>query len=127
MDTGYEKEVLADKIVIFRFKSTSRETVDTWFGDVVSEFAKALEEGRRTRVMYDLRVVGMLTPYTLQRAQALERGVPVPDDWRVATLVPSEFVANLVNYVISISQMSGMQSKSRVFSNEDEALAWLRE
>jgi hypothetical protein len=44
----------------------------------------------------------------------------------VATLVGTAFLANMVNYVISVSLLPEMRLKSRVFSDEAEALAWLR-
>jgi len=51
----------------------------------------------------------------------------VPDDWRVATLVGNAFIANMVSYVKSVSRLPTMHDRSRVFSDEAEALAWLRE
>jgi hypothetical protein len=99
--------------------------VDAWIADVATVFAQSLEQGRPVRLMYDVRSIGLVTPYAIQRAEELER-LAVTDDWRVATLVGTAFLANMVNYVISVSLMPEMRSKSRVFSDEAEALAWLR-
>ena len=122
---GFDKEILEGNITIYRSKSSDREVVDTWFDDVATVFAQSLEQGRPVRLMYDLRNIGLVTPYAIQRSEELER-LAVTDDWRVATLVGTAFLANMVNYVISVSLMPEMRSKSRVFSDEAEALAWLR-
>jgi hypothetical protein len=122
---GFDKEILEGSITIYRSKSSDREVVDTWFDDVATVFAQSLEQGRPVRLMYDLRNIGLVTPYAIQRSEELER-LAVTDDWRVATLVGTAFLANMVNYVISVSLMPEMRSKSRVFSDEAEALAWLR-
>ena len=122
---SFEKEILEGGITIYRSKSSDREVVDAWIADVATVFAQSLEQGRPVRLMYDVRNVGLVTPYAIQRAEELER-VAVTDDWRVATLVGTAFLANMVNYVISVSLMPDMRAKSRVFSDEAEALAWLR-
>jgi len=122
---GFDKEILEGNITIYRSKSSDRQVVDTWFDDVATVFAQSLEQGRPVRLMYDLRNIGLVTPYAIQRSEELER-LAVTDDWRVATLVGTAFLANMVNYVISVSLMPEMRSKSRVFSDEAEALAWLR-
>jgi hypothetical protein len=75
--------------------------------------------------VYDVRNIGLVTPHAIQRAEELEK-LAVTDDWRVATLVGTAFLANMVNYVISVSLLPEMRTKSRVFSDEAEALAWLR-
>jgi hypothetical protein len=125
-DKGYTKDVHDDGVVVYHIGSTTRSSIDEWFQDVAAEFARALEQGRPVRVMYDLRRVDLVTPYGVQRAEALEK-LPVPDDWRVATLVGNAFIANMVSYVKSVSLLPTMRDKSRVFSDEAEALAWLRE
>jgi hypothetical protein len=122
---SFEKEILEGGITVYRSKSSDREVVDAWIADVATVFAQSFEQGRPVRLMYDVRNVGLVTPYAIQRAEELER-VAVTDDWRVATLVGTAFLANMVNYVISVSLMPDMRAKSRVFSNEAEALAWLR-
>jgi hypothetical protein len=122
---GFDKEILEGSITIYRSKSSDREVVDAWIADVAKVFAESLEQGRPVRLMYDVRSVGLVTPYAIQRAEELER-VAVTDDWRVATLVGTAFLANMVNYVISVSLLPDMRAKSRVFSDEAEALAWLR-
>jgi hypothetical protein len=125
-DQGYDKQVYEDGIVAYRMRSTARPNVDAWYQDVAVEFARALEQGRPVRVMYDVRRLDLVTPYGVQRAEALEK-LPVPDDWRVATLVGNAFIANMVSYVKSVSLLPSMRDKSRLFSDEAEALAWLRE
>jgi len=125
-DQGYDKQVYEDGIVAYCMRSTARPNVDAWYQDVAVEFARALEQGRPVRVMYDVRRLDLVTPYGVQRAEALEK-LPVPDDWRVATLVGNAFIANMVSYVKSVSLLPSMRDKSRLFSDEAEALAWLRE
>ena len=125
-DKGYTKDVYDDGIVVYRVRSTMRSCIDEWYQDVAAEFARALEQGRPVRVMYDVRHIDLVTPYGVQRAEALEK-LPVPDDWRVATLVGNAFIANMVSYVKSVSLLPSMHDKSRLFSDEAQALAWLRE
>jgi len=122
---GFDKEILEDDITIYRCRSSDREFVEAWYDDVAAVFAQSLEQGRPVRLMYDLRNVGLVTPYAIQRSEELER-LAVTDDWRVATLVGTAFLANMVNYVISVSLMPDMRARSHVFSDEAEALAWLR-
>jgi hypothetical protein len=122
---SFEKEILEDGITIYRSQASDRDVVDAWYDDVAVVFAQSLEQGRPVRLIYDVRNVGLITPYAIQRAEELER-LAVTDDWRVATLVGTAFLANMVNYVISVSLLPEMRSKSRVFSDEAEALAWLR-
>jgi hypothetical protein len=122
---SFEKEILEGGITIYRSTSSDHEVVDAWIADVGKVFAESLEQGRPVRLMYDVRSVGLVTPYAIQRAGELER-LAVTDDWRVATLVGTAFLANMVNYVISVSLMPDIRAKSRVFSDEAEALVWLR-
>ena len=122
---GFEKEILEDGIVIYRAKSSDRAVIDAWHNDVAAVLAQSFELGRPVRLMYDVRNIGLVTPYAIQRSEELER-LAVSDDWRVATLVGTAFLANMVNYVISASLVSDMRSRSRVFSDEAKALAWLR-
>ncbi len=122
---GFDKEILEGGITIYRSKSSDRDVVDAWYDDVAVVFRQSLEQGRPVRLMYDVRHIGLVTPYAIQRSEELER-LAVTDDWRVATLVGTAFLANMVNYVISVSLMPEMRARSRVFSDEAEALAWLR-
>lgn len=124
-DQGYDKQVYEDGIVAYRIRSTARPNVDAWYQDVAAVFAQALEQNKPVRLMYDLHRIDLVTPYSVQRAEALEK-LPVPDDWRVATLVGNAFIANMVSYVKSVSRLPTMHDRSRVFSDETEALAWLR-
>jgi hypothetical protein len=100
--------------------------VDQWFEKVAAVFAQALEQGTRARLMYDLRKLDVITPYGLQRVEELER-LPLPDDWRVATLVTNPFIASVANYVISVARLPAVRNHSRVFTDEAAALAWLGE
>jgi len=124
-DIEINKEILEGGITVYRAKSSSREVVDAWYDDVAEVFRQSLEQSRPARLMYDVRNIGLVTPYAIQRSEALER-LAVTDDWRVATLVGTAFLANMVNYVISVSLLPEMRARSRVFSDEAEALAWLR-
>jgi hypothetical protein len=126
MSKGYIKEILDGNVVVFRAMLATREFVDEWFQDVAAVFAQALEQGTRARLMYDLRNLDIITPYSLQRVEELER-VPLPDDWRVATLLTNPFLASVVNYLISVARLPAMRHHSRVFTDEAQALAWLRE
>jgi len=124
-DLPYEKEILEDGLVVFRITSTSREHIDVWFQDIASVFAKARADKAAARILYDIRNIEMVTPYSVQKAEDLIK-LPLPDDWRVATLVKNAFIANMVNYVKLVSLQPGIRDRSRVFSDEVEALAWLR-
>ena len=126
MDLPYEKQVLEDGIVVFRVKSTIREHIDAWYQDVASVFAKSRAEQAASRILYDIRNIDAITPYGVQKAEDLSK-LPLPNEWRVATLVKNAFIANMVNYVRLVSLQPGMRDRSRLFSDEAEALAWLRE
>lgn len=123
---GYEKEVLPDGVVIYRIHGTDKITAETWFHDVTAVFAEAIRQGQPARLMYDVREVGFFTPHVMKRAGQLAQ-VPLPADWRVATLVKNAFVRQLVSTIKTISLLSQeMYERSHVFSDEAEALAWLR-
>jgi hypothetical protein len=68
----------------------------------------------------------MVTSYGVQKAEDLAK-LPLPDDWRVATLAGNAFIANMVGYVRLVSLPPEMHNRSRVFSDEAEALDWLRQ
>ena len=122
---AYEKEVLQDGVIVFRLKSTAHEEVDAWFQAVGQVLTEAHDKRTRARLMYDTREIALITPYLVQKAEDLNK-FPQPDDWRIATLVKNAFMANMVNYVRLVSLQPTMRERSRVFSNEAEALAWLR-
>lgn len=124
-DQSYEKEILPDGIVVFAVKSTARAHIDAWYADVASVFAEARAKGAPVRLLYDIRQIDLVTPYSVQKAEDLNK-LPQPDNWRVATLVKNSFIANMVNYVRLVSLQPGMRERSRIFSDEAEALAWLR-
>lgn len=126
MDLPYEKEILEDSLIIFRIKSTGREHIDAWFQDVASVFAQARANKTPAHILYDIRNIDMVTPYGVQKAEDLIK-LPLPNNWRVATLVRDAFIANMVNYVRRVSLQPGVRDRSKVFSDEAEALAWLRE
>lgn len=126
-DRGYEKEVLADGVIIYRLHSKSEATFAAWFEDVKAVFARARESGTAARLLYDVREIDAISPRQMRMAQQLA-DLPLPADWRVATLTGSSFATNMINLIRSISLLSpGMYERSRVFSTEDEALTWLRE
>jgi hypothetical protein len=123
---GYDKEILSDGIVVYRLRQTSPDCVDAWFADVAEVFARALETGEAPRLLYDVRTLTFPSRHLLQRAEALNK-LPAPDTWRVATLAGSQFATELINLVRSVSLLSASQyARSRVFSDEATALAWLR-
>ncbi len=126
-DKGYEKEICADGVIVYHLHSKSESAFQDWFEDVAAVFAKAREEGKAIRLLYDVREIDAISPMQMHRAQQLAE-LPLPDDWRVATLTGSSFATNMINLIRSISLLApGMYERSRVFSDEGEALAWLRE
>ncbi len=125
IDPGYDKEIRDDGIIIFRIRSTQRPVVDRWYQDVAGEFARALNEGRATRFIYDARRVNLANPYILKRASDLAN-LPLPPDWRVATLVSSGFLKHFVHTIRVVSLTSQeMFERSQIFTDEDEAVRWL--
>lgn len=123
---GYEKEVLDDGIIIYRLREGKVESVDAFFMDVAAVFARALETGEPPRLLYDVRALSFPSRHMLQRAEELN-DLPAPDTWRVATLTGSQFATSIINLIRSISLRSPDQYKrSRVFTNEVEAIDWLR-
>jgi hypothetical protein len=121
----YDKLVLEDGIIVFRLRSTAREHLDAWYQDVAGVFAEARASGVGVRLLYDVRGIDLVTPYSVQKAEDLNK-LPQPVDWRVATLVKNSFIANMVNYVRLVSLQPSVREQSHIFSDEAEALAWLR-
>jgi len=64
-DQGYDKQVYEDGIVAYRIRSTARPNVDAWYQDVAAVFAQALEQNKPVRLMYDLRRIDLVTPYSV--------------------------------------------------------------
>jgi len=124
-DQVYDKQMLEDGVIVFRLKSTAHDHVDAWFQDVGRVLTEAHDKHTMARLMYDTRDIALITPYLVQKAEDLNK-FPQPDDWRIATLVKNAFMANMVNYVRMVSLQPTMRERSRVFSDEAEALAWLR-
>lgn len=122
---AFDKAVLEDGVIVFKIKSTAHEDVDAWFQAVGQVLTEAHDKRTIARLMYDTRDIALITPYLVQKAEDLNK-FPQPDDWRIATLVKNSFMANMVNYVRMVSLQPTMRERSRVFSSETEALAWLR-
>ena len=123
----YDKELLEGGIVVYRLRKTSRECMDLWFEDVSNVFESSLAQDNSVRLLYDVRALTVPTPYSLERAQALA-DLPLPEDWRVATVTGTGFATGLINLIRSASLLSHeMYERSRVFSAERDAIAWLRE
>lgn len=130
--SGYDKEVCPDGIIIYRFtvpaegRFLSNAHTDAWFNDVTQVFAQAKAAGQAARLAYDVRALSIPSPYLLQRAQALAR-LPLPANWWVATIVRSQFAADVINFIRVASLSTADQTKrSLVFKDEYEALQWLR-
>ncbi len=127
IDHCYERGVLDGGIIVYRLKKTTRECMDGWFEDVAAVFSTARERDASVRLLYDVRSLDVPTPYSLDRAQALSK-LPLPADWRVATVTGTGFATGLINLIRSASLLSHeMYERSRVFSSEREAVVWLRE
>src|SRR5512136_2443437 len=109
----YDKLVLEDGIVVFRLRSTAREHLDAWYQDVADVFAEARARGVGVRLLYDVRGIDLITPYSVQKAEDLNK-LPQPTDWRVATLVKNSFIANMVNYVRLVSLQPSAREQSRI-------------
>jgi hypothetical protein len=122
----YDKEIRYDGVVVYKFKSTTHACMDMWFDDVAAVFAEAIKSQASVRLMYDVRGIRSPSPYALQRAQDLSK-LPLPDDWRVATLTKNAFATNIINFIRKMSLSSDTANQSRIFSSEVEALVWLLE
>jgi hypothetical protein len=123
---GFEKKTLPDGVIIYHFESASRPVANAWYQDVAGVFAHAVQHNTPARLLYDVRQIGMFSPHVMKRAGDLGK-LPLPDDWRVATVVQSGFVKQLVETIKTFSLLSADQyERSRVFNDLDAALAWLR-
>ncbi len=123
---GYIKEILEDGIIIYRIESASRECMEEWFEDVSHAFAEAKAVQTPIRLMYDIRAVNSPTTHAMKRAHDLAK-LPLPDEWRVATVCSNPFAVNFINFVRTSSLLTlDTFNRSRVFNNEEEALKWLR-
>jgi hypothetical protein len=123
---GYDKEELEGGITVFKLHNISQETIEAWYQDVAAAFAQAIAEDRPARLLYDVQELAFPTPHLLQRAQDLA-DLPLPKDWRVATLTANEFARQIIHFIRSISLLAPeMYARSRVFSQKEEALDWLR-
>lgn len=123
---GYEKEIIEDGIIVYRFKSASRQCMEEWFADISQTFADAKSVDAPIRVIYDVRGVSSPTTHALKRAHDLAK-LPLPTEWHVATVCDNPFAANFINFVRASSLLSSETlNRSRVFRSEEAALEWLR-
>jgi hypothetical protein len=120
------KKILPDGIIIYHIPTASRPVTNAWYQDVAGVFAHAIQHNQPARLLYDVRKVGMFSPHVIKRAGDLGK-LDLPDDWRVATVVNSGFVKQLVETIKTISLLSAdYYSRSRVFNDMEAALEWLR-
>jgi hypothetical protein len=123
----FQKEILADDIIVYRIQISTGECDDAWFDDLVAEFARAKAEQRNSRLLYDLRKMTKATPYMLQRMQQLASLPNLPEKWFVASVTGNGFVTGIVHFVKTISLFdTKLYERSQIFNGEDEALEWLR-
>ena len=123
----FQKEILADGIVLYRAQVITGECADLWFDDIAAEFARANVEQRHIRLLYDLRKVTRATPYMLQRIQQLASLPYLPENWHVASVTGNAFVTGIVHFVKTTSLVNpNLFKRSEIFDGEAEALGWLR-
>ena len=123
----FQKEILADGVIIYRVQISTAECADLWFDDLAAEFARAKAEQRTSRLLYDLRKMTKATPYALQRIGQLASLPDLPEKWFVASVTGSAFVTGMVHFVKTISLFdSKLFERSQIFDGEAEALEWLR-
>lgn len=121
----FTREWLANgKVICFRFVSTGQEAAETWFGAAVSLFT-AWDQSVPLLMLVDLsQPDNQLSAEALKSARKASQTYPdVPG--KTALLIdgdePSQNVKALVEHLLA-----GTRPR-KLFSSEDEAIAWLLE
>lgn len=123
---GCDKKIFPDGIIVYHITASSRPVVNAWYQDVVTTFQQAIDQNKPAHLCYDIREISFFTPYVMKRAGDLGK-VPLPPDWRVATVVKSAFARQIIDTIKTISLLSkDMYERSHVFDDYEEALTWLR-
>ncbi len=115
-----------DGILIARPADITRETVDALYDVLTTSDREAFEAGRSRRTLVDIRKVGWPTPYSVARIVQSSRVTPVGLRESVAILInPSTLAFRLVENMLRKTTKEAQQI-TRIFSDEDEAMRWLR-
>jgi hypothetical protein len=122
---GYRRERLPDNIHILRLTNASPETIDAWFEDC-QKLIQVWRIDRSLRYLHDVREAEQVTPHATEKVVRILRQMrymPVSDG-RGAILVKSAPLANLLSTFFKRRPYANWSIA--FFSDEDEALAWLR-
>ena len=118
----YIKEWLADKkILCYRFRDTSPETIDAWAVDIASELSKWPTD-QTWRMMLDISLHGnIVSAYSLRRARELSNLRPEVRG-RLSIIIGSRLAAQVISLVI---RSSNSYRQRQVFASEASAIQWL--
>lgn len=124
--TGFTYEVRDDGIKIYRLTDLKRDTVEAFFEINLSMGLTTMREGHHNRSILDVSTLLMPTPYAAKRFQKLAALRPKDSRSSVAILTPSRQLYMFVRTMLSRVPQNN-KSHIRLFSSEEEALAWLDE
>ena len=124
--TGFTYEVRDDGIKIYRLTDLKRDTVEAFFEINLSMGLTTMREGHHNRSILDVSTLLMPTPYAAKRFQKLAALRPKDSRSSVAILTPSRQLYMFVRTMLSRVPQNN-KSHIRLFSSQEEALAWLDE
>ncbi len=120
-DVGLTVTRRADGGMHVTFTDVSHTTLAAW-----REFAleHLFDSDRRTRNLYDLRQVKEITEEAIQFAVEANSD-PSARNIRLAVVVATQAVSEAVREIVAISTAPGGGTNMKLFSDMDEAEAWL--
>lgn len=115
-----------DGIFVYHFDDMRRTTIDAWMQASLSNDYQAVEQQQHIRSIIDLRNAGWPTPYALN--QVVKAAQSTPSDLResIAVLVKDAIGYRMAELALKRFDRK-LQHASRLFRDENAALAWLQE
>jgi hypothetical protein len=114
-----------DGIHVFRFSDSKRATADAWATRSHQNDVDAAARNEHLSALLDIRGI-WLTPYIISTVVRTAYLTPVGLQESIAVVVSDNLMLGLLAGVIRKLPQTAVSS-SRLFINEDEALAWLIE
>ncbi|MCA9887083.1 MAG: hypothetical protein KC546_01875 [Anaerolineae bacterium] len=121
---GFDWSISDDGIIVYHFRNSRREAIDTWIGMTRQHRDDFLAQGKPLKRIWFFHDAVMPTPYAVQKAIQLAKEVPPDMPTQVACVVTNQRIYTLIRYVFSV--IDTRKDYIQFFGDEASALDWLR-
>lgn len=123
---SFVRQELPGGIVVLRLRDSEPDTLDAWYTECTRQMAAWTSEGR-LRYLHDVRAAEALKAHSIDRVTRVLKGVGASParDGRGAILLDNRAVAATLDSVVS--RYVGGKWQVRCFSDETQAIGWLRQ